>query len=199
MTTELVLASTSPYRRQLMDRLGLSYRTAHPNVNEERQPGEAPDGMAKRLAEAKARAVATDFPQALIIGADQVAVLFDERDGEAHILNKPGNHSGAVAQLRQISGQQVHFLTALCLLHSASGRCHQAVVPCHVTFRTLSDDLIERYLQREKPYDCAGSFKSEGLGIALLERLSGPDPTALVGLPLIALRQLLQLEQFEII
>ncbi|MBF0459906.1 MAG: septum formation inhibitor Maf [Magnetococcales bacterium] len=195
----LVLASTSPYRRQLLDRLGLAYQTARPEVDEARRPDEPPATMASRLAEAKARAVAVDFPAALVIGADQVAVLEDPTTGQTHILGKPGNHAGAVAQLRQVSGQTVHFLTALCLYHSASGRCHGTMVPYHVTFRLLNDALIEGYLRRERPYDCADSFKSEGLGIVLFERMAGEDPTALIGLPLIALRRLLQQENVAIL
>lgn len=199
MRPALVLASTSPYRRQLLDRLGLDYQTAAPHVDETRELGESSQKMASRLAEAKARAVAAAFPQAFIIGADQVAVLVNEQNGAEEIFGKPGSHAAAVAQLRRLSGQTLHFLTGLCLYHSGLDRAHTVVVPYHVTFRTLSDQLIERYLQQEKPYDCAGSFKSEGLGIILFEQMGGSDPTALIGLPLIALRQLLQRENFEIL
>ncbi|MBF0160790.1 MAG: septum formation inhibitor Maf [Magnetococcales bacterium] len=198
MNPELVLASTSPYRRALLDRLGLSYRTAAPQVSEERHAGESPQALAERLAISKARAVATAFPDALIIGADQVAVLEGD-GGEVDILSKPGHHAGAVAQLRRVSGQRVQFLTGLCLYHSPSGRCHVTVTSYGVLFRPLSEALIEAYLQRDKPYDCACSFKSEGLGIILFERLEGEDPTALIGLPLIALRRLLEQENFAIL
>lgn len=199
MTPGLVLASTSPYRRQLLDRLGLPYQVVAPHVDETAQLGESPQYLVKRLAEAKARSVAPHFPNAMIIGSDQVAVLHSETKGHGQILGKPGHHQGAVAQLRQVSGQQVDFFTSICVYHAPVNRAHTAIVPYRVIFRPLPHALIERYLQREKPYDCAGSFKSEGLGIALLERMVGEDPTALIGLPLIALRQLLQQEQFEII
>ena len=198
MNPELVLASTSPYRRELLDRLALSYQTASPLVSEARKPGEPPQALARRLAMSKARAVAPAFPNALIIGADQVAVLADDTEG-TEILSKPGHHQGAVAQLQRVSGRRVHFLTGLCLYHSPSGRCHITVTSYWVTFRPLNDALIEAYLQRDKPYDCACSFKSEGLGIILFERLEGEDPTALIGLPLIALRRLLEQENFAIL
>lgn len=199
MRPALVLASTSPYRRQLLDRLGLDYQVVAPHVDEARKPGETAQQMASRLAEAKARAVVSSAPHALIIGSDQVAVWVDGQSGEEQIFGKPGHHAAAVAQLRRLSGETLHFFTGLCLYHSGLDRAHTVVVPYHVTFRTLSDPQIERYLQREKPYDCAGSFKSEGLGIMLFEQMSGSDPTALIGLPLIALRQLLQRENVEIL
>ncbi|MEO5340052.1 MAG: Maf family nucleotide pyrophosphatase [Magnetococcus sp. MYC-9] len=199
MKPDLVLASTSPYRRELLDRLGLVYQTVSPEVNERREPGEAPEALARRLAVSKARAVANRFANALIIGADQVAVLEDAAAAEPQFLSKPGHHAGAVAQLRLVSGKTVQFLTGLCLYHSPSARCHATVTSFRVHFRTLSDDLIERYLQRDKPYDCACSFKSEGLGIVLFERMEGEDPTALIGLPLIALRRLLEQENFVLL
>ncbi|MBF0185124.1 MAG: septum formation inhibitor Maf [Magnetococcales bacterium] len=199
MKPTLVLASTSPYRRQLLDRYGLAYETARPGVDETPLPGETPRQLALRLAEAKARAVANGYVDALIIGADQVAVLGDETDPQAILLSKPGSHEAALRQLRQVSGQTVQFLNGLVLYHSASGRCHSTVVPFQVVFRTLDEGVIERYLRRDMPYDCACSFKSEGLGIVLFERLLGEDPTALIGLPLIALRRLLELEHFDIL
>ena len=184
----LVLASTSAYRRMLLERFGLPFETARPEVDETPLPGEAPPATADRLAAAKARAVVARFPDALIIGSDQVAHL------GAEIFGKPGTAERAVAQLRRMSGQTVTFHTALALLDSASGRLHCASVPTQVKFRTLDEAEIVRYVAAERPLDCAGSAKSEGLGITLLESLSGDDPTALVGLPLIALARLLRAE-----
>lgn len=186
MHRTLVLASTSPYRRELLSRLGLPFTTANPAVDETALPGEQPEALALRLSEAKARAVGAHAGDALVIGSDQVAIL----DGV--VYGKPGNHARAVEQLRNLSGHTVNFFTGLCLLDSASGQTQIRGVPTLVTFRTLSDDEIERYLQREKPYDCAGAAKSEGLGIALLESLRGDDPNALIGLPLIALCDMLR-------
>ena len=177
----IVLASTSPFRKELLARLGLPFATASPHVDETRQPGEAPGDMVRRLAEAKARAVAARHPEALIIGSDQCAV----RDHE--VLGKPGNHERAVEQLAAASGKVVVFHTGLCLLDAASGREQTDDIRCAVHFRDLSRAEIEAYVEREQPYGCAGSFKSEGLGIALFERLEGDDPTALIGLPLIRL------------
>ena len=182
----LVLASTSRYRRSLLERLGVAFEVADPGVDETRHPGEAPESLARRLAEAKALAVAERFPAALIIGCDQVAHC----DGE--IFGKPGTHANAVRQLRALSGRAALFHTAVCV-HDAMERSTEVrVVPCRVSFRVLDDATIERYLQREQPYDCAGSAKSEGLGIALIARIEGDDPNALVGLPLIALVDLLR-------
>jgi len=185
---QIVLGSTSPFRRELLGRLGLPFTTAAPDIDESAQSGETPEALVRRLAEAKARAVAADHPTALIIGSDQVAV------NGGRVLGKPGGHEQAVAQLREASGRRVVFLTGLCLLNAASGRSQLDVVPFHVHFRTLTDGQIEGYLQRETPYNCAGSFKSEGLGIALFHRLEGEDPNALVGLPLIRLIDMLQAE-----
>jgi 7-methyl-GTP pyrophosphatase len=181
----LVLASTSPYRRALLERLGIPFSVADPEVAEERRPGEAPEAMASRLAQAKALAVATGFPDSLVIGSDQVAVC----DGE--ILGKPLTHDNAARQLRALSGRDALFHTAVCLHNTRDGSTRLRVVPCRVTFRKLDDATIERYLAREKPYDCAGSAKSEGLGIALIAKMDSDDPSALVGLPLIALVDLL--------
>lgn len=182
----LVLASTSPYRRELLSRLGLPFEVARPDADESPLPGEAPEALALRLAELKARAVAAAWPDALIIGSDQVATV----DGK--IYGKPGQRSAAVAQLETLSGKTVNFLTGLCLLDAASSQAEVLGVPTLVSFRQLTRDEIERYLDREPAYDCAGSAKSEGLGIALLDRLSGDDPNALVGLPLIALCAMLR-------
>lgn len=181
----LVLASTSRYRRELLARLGLAFDTASPGTDESRLPGESPRDLALRLAAAKAAAVAPAHPDALIIGSDQVAWC----DGE--FLGKPGTHERAVEQLRRLSGRSAEFLTAVCVLDSASGRSATELVPCEVRFRRLDAGTIERYLRREQPYDCAGSAKSEGLGIVLLEAIRCDDPNALVGLPLIALTGLL--------
>jgi septum formation protein len=189
----LVLASTSPYRRLLLQRLQLDFAVAAPQVDETPLAGEPPAATASRLAQAKARAVAPAFPGALIIGSDQVA----EVDGER--LDKPGTHARAVAQLRLLSGRTATFHTAVALLNAATGALHTRLVPTRVVFRELSDAMIESYLRKEQPYDCAGSAKSEGLGIALLRAIDGDDPTALIGLPLIALTELLGAEGIEVV
>jgi septum formation protein len=181
----LVLASTSAYRRALLERLGLSFECAAPGLDESALEDEAPAETARRLARAKAAAVAPHFPDALVIGSDQVASLGALR------LDKPGNHANAARQLQALSGQTAQFDTAVCLLDAARDAAWVRVVPCRVTFRHLNARVIEAYLQREQPYDCAGSAKSEGLGIALIERMETEDPTALIGLPLIALTELL--------
>ncbi|NLR74451.1 Maf family nucleotide pyrophosphatase [Leeia aquatica] len=186
MSPTLVLASTSTYRRELLARLQLPFDVARPDVDETPLPGERAEQTALRLAEAKARAVAPRFPGSLIIGSDQVALL----DGEQ--LGKPGHHAAAVAQLQKMRGRRVVFHTALALLDSRSGVAEVVDVPYEVQLRTYSDELIERYLRTEQPYDCAGSAKTEGLGVALIEWMRGDDPSALVGLPLMALTTLLQ-------
>ena len=175
----LILGSTSPYRRQLLERLGVPFTVERPEVDETPEPGEAPQALAVRLALAKAQAVAARFPEAVVIGSDQVADL----NGQA--LGKPGTHERATAQLRAMAGQTVVFQTALAVVCVAEGRVLQDLAQVRVVFRPLQDEAIERYLQAEQPYDCAGSARSEGLGIALLERIDSDDPTALVGLPLI--------------
>ncbi|MDR0777497.1 MAG: Maf family nucleotide pyrophosphatase [Azonexus sp.] len=182
----LILASTSPYRRELLARLGLPFTVANPRTDESPLPDETPEALALRLAEAKARAVAGEHPQALIIGSDQVATV------DGLIYGKPGNHQRAVEQLRTLSGKTVNFFTALCLYNARTGQADVRGVPTLVTFRQLTDGEIENYLRREPAYDCAGSAKSEGLGIALLHSLRGDDPNALVGLPLIALCDMLR-------
>ncbi len=186
MSRPLVLASTSPFRRELLARLGLPFETDSPAVDETRRTDEPPQVMVLRLAEAKARAVAPRHPGALIVGSDQVACIGDE------VLGKPGDRERAIAQLERASGRSVLFQTGLCLLDAASGRAQTLVEPFRVHFRPLSRAQIEGYLDRERPFDCAGSFKSEGLGIALFQRLDGEDPTALIGLPLIRLVALLE-------
>jgi MAF protein len=185
---ELVLGSTSPYRRALLERLGLRFAVDAPQIDESQRPGETPEQLVLRLAEAKARAVAPRHPAALIIGSDQVACI-DER-----ILGKPGDRANAMAQLRASAGRTVTFHTGLCLLNAANGRSQLACEPYRVHFRTLSDAQIARYLDAEQPYNCAGSFKSEGLGITLFERMEGDDPNTLVGLPLIRLVAMLENE-----
>ncbi len=182
----VVLGSTSRYRRELLQRLGLPFEVAAPDVDETPLPGEAPAALAQRLALAKARAVAERFPEAVVIGSDQVADLAGEP------LGKPGTHERAVLQLRRMRGQTVVFQTALAVVCRASGFERQDIAPVRVAFRELDDGEIERYLLAEQPYDCAGSAKSEGLGIALLERIDSDDPTALVGLPLIRTCQMLR-------
>jgi septum formation protein len=177
----LVLASTSPYRRALLERLGLAFATASPAVDETRRPDEPAQALVLRLAEAKARAVAAAHPGAIIIGSDQVACLDDA------VLGKPGDREGAIAQLSRASGRTVLFQTGLCLLDTRSGRAQTLVEPFRVHFRTLTRAQIEAYVDLERPFDCAGGFKSEGLGIALFARLEGEDPNALIGLPLIRL------------
>ena len=188
----LVLGSTSPFRRELLSRLGLPFDTAAPEVDENQLPDEPPETLVSRLAEAKADAVGAAHPASLVIGSDQVACL------DGRILGKPGNRENARRQLRDASGRRVSFYTGLCLLNTASGRKQLACEPFHVQFRRLSDAQIERYLEREQPYNCAGSFKSEGLGIALFERLEGDDPNALIGLPLIRLVTMLGSEGIEL-
>ena len=181
----LILASTSPFRRELLGRLGLPFEVAAPEVDETREQGESPRALVLRLSQAKARAVAASCADALVIGSDQAAVIGDE------VLGKPGGREQAVAQLAYAAGRRVTFLTGLALVDAGSGRAHTVVEPFHVHFRALDPAQIARYVDREKPFNCAGSFKSEGYGITLFERLEGDDPTALIGLPLIRLVQLL--------
>lgn len=182
--TPLILASTSRYRRELLARLRLPFTVARPEVDETPLPGEAPADLARRLAQAKAGAIAARAPEAWVIGSDQVAEL----DGRP--LGKPGHAAAAVAQLRAMSGRAVAFRTALCLQRGATRL--EAMDETVVRFRTLATDEIERYVAAEQPLDCAGSFKSEGLGIALFEAIETRDPTALIGLPLIATARLLR-------
>ncbi|MFP1684334.1 Maf family protein [Alloalcanivorax sp. C16-1] len=184
----LILASSSPFRREVLGKLGLAFGHHSPDIDESARAGESPTELVLRLARAKADALAAAHPDALIIGSDQVAVI----DGE--VLGKPGDHANARAQLRRASGRRVTFLTGLCLLDAASGRHQSGCERFQVHFRTLRDDQIERYIEQEQPFNCAGSFKSEGLGIVLFKALEGRDPNALIGLPLIMLTDFLAAE-----
>lgn len=185
---QLVLGSTSPYRSELLTKLGLPFLTDSPQIDETAHGGEAPDALVARLAAAKARDVGARHDGALVIGSDQVACV------DGRILGKPGDRDTAVAQLCAAAGRTVDFLTGLCLLNTVSGRAQVAVEPFAVDFRDLDRAQIERYVDRERPVDCAGSFKSEGLGIALFSALRGRDPNALIGLPLILLVEMLARE-----
>ncbi len=186
LSRPLILGSTSPYRRELLARLRLPFEVASPEVDETPRPGEAPADLARRLALAKARAVAARFPAAVVIGSDQVADL----DGEP--LGKPGTHARAVAQLQRMRGRTVVFQTAVAVVCRETGFEQVELASVRVRFRELGDDEIEHYLRAETPYDCAGSAKSEGLGIALLAAIENDDPTALIGLPLIRTAALLR-------
>jgi len=188
----LVLASTSVYRSELLQRLQLPFETAAPEVDETPLPGESARATSLRLAQEKARAVAATYPDALIIGSDQVALL----DGEQ--IGKPLTHDNAFRQLRAMRGKTTIFYTALALLNSKTGRMQAEVAENHVTLRDLGDAEIEGYLLKEQPYHCAGSAKSEGLGIALMSRVTGDDPNALVGLPLILLTEMLRCENVRL-
>lgn len=186
MEFKLILASTSPYRRELLSRLGVPFDVAAPGTDETRRPGEDPKTMVARLAREKAAAVATKAGSGLVIGSDQCAVL------GGVVLGKPGSYDKAVSQIAAASGHSVRFLTAVCLHDAASGQVRESLDETVVKFRRLDDAEIRRYVDREQPLDCAGSFKSEGLGITLFERIENRDPTALMGLPLIALAGLLR-------
>ena len=184
----LVLASTSAYRRALLARLRLPFETASPQVDETPLRDEAPVATAERLALDKAQSLHARFPRALVIGSDQVAFCEEQR------LDKPGHRAGALAQLRYASGKSVSFITAVALFNAGTGRIQRQAVATEVRFRKLSDAEIQRYIDAEPAFDCAGSAKAEGLGIALIESIQSPDPTALIGLPLIALAGMLRNE-----
>ena len=190
---QLILGSTSRYRRDLLERLNIAFQVAAPDVDETPLPQEAPRVLAERLALAKAKAVATRFPHAVVIGSDQVADL----NGQS--LGKPGTHDKAVAQLRLMRGQTVVFQTAVAVVCRESGFEQHSTAAVRVRFRDLTDDEIENYLRIEQPYDCAGSAKSEGLGIALLDSIDSDDPTALIGLPLIRTCQMLRAAGIELL
>ena len=190
---DLILASSSPYRQRLLRRLGQPFDAIAPDVNEKALPNEPARDLAARLAADKARAVSRQFPSALVIGSDQVAALGDS------LLGKPGNHPAACEQLQRCSGREVVFYTGLTVACEEKGLLNRHVEPFTVHFRTLSERAIENYLRREQPYDCAGSFKCEGLGITLFERLNGDDPTSLEGLPLISLTSMLLQVGYDIL
>ena len=189
----LILGSTSRYRRELLQRLQTPFEVLAPDVDETPFPGEKPAVLAARLALAKARAVADAAPDAVVIGSDQVADLHGQP------LGKPGTHERAVAQLRQMRGQTVIFQTAVAVVCKESGFEQSSLAAVKVTFRDLTDEEIENYLLAEQPYDCAGSAKSEGLGIALLASIESDDPTALIGLPLIRTCQMLRAAGIELL
>lgn len=189
----LILASTSPFRKIILEKLDLPFECASPETDETPEKGEKPEQLVERLAIAKAQAVAKNYTDALVIGSDQVAVINNK------IVGKPGNFENAFQQLKDASGKRITFLTGLSLINSQTGKIHSTVVPYNVVFRYLRDSQIENYLYKEKPYNCAGSFKSEGLGISLFERLEGDDPNTLMGLPLIRLVAMLEIEGMPVI
>ncbi len=188
----LILASTSPYRREQLERLQLPFSTAAPDCDETPLPGETPRTLVQRLAEAKARSVAASAGDAVVIGSDQVAALGD------HILTKPGNHANAVEQLSACSGRTVIFHTGLCVIDGPGDAVTTECIDYRVDFRALESDAIERYLAAEQPYDCAGSIRSEGYAVSLFARMEGDDPSALIGLPLIRLTALLRASGFTL-
>lgn len=189
----IILASTSIYRSQLLSTLQIPFQTASPDVDETPLLGESAPQTSQRLSQLKAQAVAQQFPDALIIGSDQVALL------EGVQLGKPMTHDNAVRQLRSMRGKTVDFYTAVSLLNSRTQEMQTALAETQVNFRDLTDDEIERYLHKEQPYHCAGSAKSEGLGIALIQRIQGDDPNALIGLPLIILIDMLKKQGVNIL
>ena len=193
MKQTLILASSSEFRRQLLQKLLIPFNSISPKIDETALDGEKPHQTALRLAQEKAKKIGAEYPHALVIGCDQVATL----DGEQ--LGKPGNHNNATKQLQIMRGREVTFHSALCLYNAATGNMQAEVVPYLVRFRQLTDEQIESYLTKEQPYQCAGSAKSEGLGIALMERMIGEDPNALIGLPLIKLITMLQNEGVSVI
>ncbi|MDH5633773.1 MAG: Maf family nucleotide pyrophosphatase [Gammaproteobacteria bacterium] len=189
----LILASSSPYRKELLERLGIPFKCISPDIDESAKPGETPQQLVQRLSIEKAQAIAKGQGNALVIGSDQVAVHGND------IVGKPRDHAHAVEQLRQASGETITLYTGLALINSKTGHIQSEVVPYSVVFRELSDTTIENYLHKEQPYNCAGSLKSEGLGIALLERFIGDDPSTLIGLPLIRLVKMLENESHSVI
>lgn len=190
---QIILSSTSPYRKALLERLRINFSCESPDIDETPLTREPVEDMVVRLATAKAQAIADKHPDALIIGSDQSAVLNGEK------LSKPGNYENAFQQLSNASGQKITFQTGLCLLNSKTGNVQSTCVPYTVVFKILSAKMIENYLHKEEPYNCAGSFKSEALGIALFDRFEGDDPNALIGLPLIQLVNFLDNEGFSIL
>jgi 7-methyl-GTP pyrophosphatase len=197
MSLPLLLASSSIYRQHLLEKLQLPFSMASPDIDESLRAHEDPRGYVQRLAIEKAKALANDYPNHIIIGSDQCAVL--EVDGQQVILGKPHTVENALKQLSQASGKQVTFLTGLCVFNSQTQQEVSLVEPFSVHFRTLTQAQIERYIEQESPLDCAGSFKSEGLGIRLFSALEGRDPNSLIGLPLIALVDLLEQQGIEVL
>lgn len=193
MKQTIILASSSVYRRELLQKLQIQFSCVSPKIDETPQPDEKPHQTALRLSQEKARKVADEYPHALVIGCDQVAVL------DNNVLGKPLNHQNATKQLQLMRGREVTFYSALCLLNAATGNMQSEVVPTLVKFRDYSDQTIENYLTKDQPYQCAGSAKSEGLGIVLIERMLGEDPNALVGLPLIKLITMFSNEGLNIV
>jgi len=193
MPLKLILASSSPYRRELLERLKIPFEVMAPDVDETPRPGEMPEKLVERLAVEKAQKIAGQKPGTLVIGSDQVAVY------NGHIVGKPHSHDMAVEQLQSASGRTVTLYTGLALVNADTQRVQCEVIPYRVTFRALTDAQIESYLRKEQPYSCAGSVKSEGLGIALLEKFEGDDPNTLIGLPLIRLVRMLENEGINII
>ena len=191
-TPKLILGSSSPFRKMLLERLMLPFETANPNIDESAHAGETPIELVERLAIEKAQAVAKNHSDSLIIGSDQVALHGND------VVGKPHTHQRAVEQLRSASGKKITLYTGLALLNSDSGNIQSEVIPFTVHFKKLSEQVIESYLRKEKPYNCAGSVKSEGLGVALMERFDGDDPNALIGLPLIRLVAMLEKENYPL-
>ncbi|MEJ2692078.1 MAG: Maf family nucleotide pyrophosphatase [Candidatus Thiodiazotropha sp.] len=189
----LILASSSPYRREVLSRLGIEFSSVSPEIDESPMEGETLENQVRRLAESKALAVAASHPRALIIGSDQLAAL-DER-----VMGKPGNHQRAIEQLTMLSGRRVTFFTGLCLLNSDSGERQVCCETYHVEFRNLTEEEVEHYLRKEQPYNCAGAFKSEGLGVCLFKRMEGDDPASLIGLPLIQLVNMLRNQGLDVL
>jgi septum formation protein len=190
---QLVLSSSSPYRKAVLNKLGIAFAVETPDIDESIRDGESPEHMVKRLAQEKALAIQDKYPQSLIIGSDQIALL------NGHIFGKPGDQKNAIEQLTAESGQQVQFLIGLCLLNSETGNLQVSCENFAVQFRELNQQQIEYYVEKDKPFNCAGSFKSEGLGMALFAKLSGDDPNALLGLPLIKLVSMLDNEGFSVL
>ncbi|MFT7414515.1 MAG: septum formation protein [Methylophagaceae bacterium] len=190
---QLILGSSSPFRAEILTKLGLPFITASPDIDESSLVGEQPEQLVQRLSEHKAYKIAESYSNALIIGSDQVAVL------EGEVLGKPGNHENAVKQLLAASGKTVMFITGLALLNSQTKNIQSLVEPFEVQFKTLSSTQIDYYLHQEQPYQCAGSFKSEGFGISLFSKLNGNDPNSLIGLPLIRLISLLEAEGIDVL
>ncbi len=188
---QLILGSSSPYRKALLEKLGLPFECFSPDINESEKPGESPEQLVERLAIEKARETGKTYPGALIIGSDQVAVLDNK------IIGKPANHQDAVNQLKEASGKKVHLYTGLCLFNANTGTIQHSVESYSVVFRQLNENQIEQYLNKDQPYNCAGSLKSETLGIAMLSKLEGEDPNTLIGLPLIRLVDMLLAEGID--